>query len=195
MGRYKLPLDPNKISRQRYNYNRLRQIENGIEWNLSWEDWHAFWLKHGIDKNLDIQKNNGNMMCLYRKNLDKPFQKSNLMLQNKAHGMMGKPKPAAWLHKDPAVHVKFDPWHKMRSQANYRQEGWDLPFEDFCAIWTDDLWLQRGRASTDLAMTRVDPEEAWSKDNVVIVTRRQQLQMAHTYRLEQGLYGPRNKRK
>ena len=44
-------------------------------------------------------------------------------------------------------------------------------------------------------MTRRDPEEPWSKENVVIVTRRNQLQMAHQYRLEQGLYGPRTKRK
>ena len=195
MGRPKLPPDPNKISRQRYAFNRIRQQARGVEWKISWADWHDFWLQHGIDKNVFWQSNDDMTLCLYRKNLNKPFQKSNIFLATKAHGMKGLAKPAAWLHKDPDVHKKFDPWHKARSQAHYRGEEWLLTFEEFQILWTDDLWAQRGRASDNLAMTRQDPEGPWSLDNCMIVTRKRQLQMAHEWRLINGLYGPRKKRK
>lgn len=194
MSRPKNPPNPNARSQERYHWNRIRQVSNGHEWKLTWQDWHDFWLTLGVDKNTSAQKNTKDMLCLTRKDPLKPFQKSNLKAVDKSEMLMGKPKPRAWFHKDPAVHAKFDPWHKARSQANFRQEGWTLTFEEFQEFWTDELWSQRGRASQDLAMTRVDPEQPWSKENVIIVTRRVQLQMAHAYRLEQGLYGPRAKR-
>jgi hypothetical protein len=194
MGRPKLPPNPNENSKQRWQYNRLRQLARGAEWNLSHKDWHDFWLKHGIDKNTDWMPNDDKTLCLYRKDESKPFQKGNLKLESKSYGMKGKLKPRAWIHKDPEVHKRFDPWHKARAQAHYRKEEWTLTFEEFCDLWTDELWAQRGRASHEMAMTRDDPDGAWSKDNAIIIPRKEQLTRAHMHRLDRGQYGPRNKR-
>ena len=63
-------------------------------------------------------------------------------------------------------------WHRMRAQANYRGEPWDLSFEDYKLFWpTEDLWAQRGRQTESLCMTRIDPDGAWSRTNAVVLPR------------------------
>jgi hypothetical protein len=39
-------------------------------------------------------------------------------------------------------------------------------------LWGDD-WLRRGRDSQDLCITRKDPERAWTRQNVELVTRKE----------------------
>jgi len=63
-------------------------------------------------------------------------------------------------------------WHRMRAQANYRGEPWQLSFDDYRDFWpTEELWAQRGRSTESLCMTRLDPELAWSRSNTVVLPR------------------------
>jgi len=178
MGRPRKKLDENQRSQNRFIYNRSRQRGQGVEWNITWLEWHNFYLSHGIDKNTHKQPNDNNTLCLYRKNTSLPVQLDNIFLANKAHGMKGVIKPKAWLHKDPNIHRKYLPFLRMRSQAAHRQEPWSLLFEEFCHLWPDELWDMRGRATNDLCMSREDPEGPWDRKNTIILPRHEQLRRA-----------------
>ena len=80
------------------------------------------------------------------------------------------------INSDPFDHERFKPWHKSRAQANFRNEGWELTFEEYCEFWTKDNWLKKGRGSLDLVLLRKDRNMPWSKDNCYIGTRTEQLQ-------------------
>ena len=86
------------------------------------------------------------------------------------HGGPG-PRPFTWrTGPDPVLHSKYVAWSRARAQALFRQEGWNLTFEEFEQIWGDQ-WHRRGRARDDLCMTRTDPDLAWDTHNVELVTR------------------------
>ena len=83
----------------------------------------------------------------------------------------GKLRPHTWLTgPDEYKHQMYSPWQCMSAQARFRGEPWDLSFEDFYDIWQGH-WDDRGRSSDDLCMTRADYELAWSKDNIILITR------------------------
>jgi hypothetical protein len=85
-------------------------------------------------------------------------------------------RPHVWLcGPDEYKHQMYVPWMMARAQANFRNESWDLEFEDYYNMW-NGLWDQRGRLSNNLCMTRRDWDGAWSRDNVEIVTRKQHCQ-------------------
>ena len=76
------------------------------------------------------------------------------------------------LYKDKFDRQRNLTWHRMRAQANYRGEAWDLTFEDYKLFWpTEELWAQRGRVTDSLCMTRIDPDQAWSRSNAVVLPR------------------------
>jgi hypothetical protein len=80
-------------------------------------------------------------------------------------------RPHLWrVGTDPELHDKYLIWVQQRNQAQYRSEGWQLPFETWCALWQDH-WHLRGRARGCYCMTRISTEGAWEVDNVVVVTR------------------------
>ena len=101
------------------------------------------------------------------------------------NGTAGQPKP--WLNgeqphrwlsgPDPMRHRMYDPFCKSKAQAMYRQEGWDMTFDEFAELW-QDLWTSRGRDGPDLCMTRIDIEKPWSRANCEIVTRKEVNQRA-----------------
>lgn len=62
-------------------------------------------------------------------------------------------------------------YNRMKAQAKFRQEEWELTFQDFKDIWTDEKWEQRGRSSNSLSLSRIYDEEAWHIDNVELLTR------------------------
>ena len=67
-------------------------------------------------------------------------------------------------------------WIRSKCQAEYRFETWDLPFEIYCQFWpTWDQWHRRGRHRDDLVLTRYYNQGPWHPDNVVQITRYQQL--------------------
>jgi len=61
---------------------------------------------------------------------------------------------------------------RAKAQCNFRNEQWDLTWEDFQAFWrTRRLWAQRGRHRDDLVLTRFDWNKSWNRDNCCIITR------------------------
>lgn len=66
-------------------------------------------------------------------------------------------------------------WNRARAQAQFRGEDWSLSFEDFCELWTEERWPQRGRGIDCLCMSRLDPEGCWDRDNTVLIERQQHL--------------------
>jgi len=75
-------------------------------------------------------------------------------------------------------------WLKHRSQCNYRKEPYALTWEDWESIWTDELFLQRGRQRDSLCLMLRDINGAWSKENTVIATRHTQLKRNKEYRYD-----------
>jgi hypothetical protein len=85
-----------------------------------------------------------------------------------------KPRPHVWLYPGLA-HEKHQAYLRARAQWNFRCEANTLTIDEFMEIWTDDLWLMRGRNPDDLCMVRRDNELAWSRENCVIISRYEHL--------------------
>jgi ribosomal protein L40E len=67
-------------------------------------------------------------------------------------------------------------WVRARSQARFRNEAWNLTFEDFCAFWpTETIWNQRGRQPDNLVLFRLDTKHPWQADNCRVITRQEHL--------------------
>lgn len=85
--------------------------------------------------------------------------------------------PELWITgPDPVTHDKYYAWLKHKAQAKFRKEPHHITWEEWQSLWTQDLWLQRGRRADDLCLSRIDHLGEWSIDNVQIVTRREHLQ-------------------
>jgi hypothetical protein len=85
------------------------------------------------------------------------------------------PRPHLWATgPDPVLHKKHRVWIQQKNQAQWRGEGWDLPFEAWLEIWAESgQWENRGRERGTWCMTRRDWTEPWSVPNVHVVTREQ----------------------
>jgi hypothetical protein len=80
------------------------------------------------------------------------------------------------MYKDEHQHRLHNPFLKARSQAWFRKEDWQLTIEDWFQIWAnEDDWNNRGRASHNICLTRIDPNLPWTMDNVALVTRKEQI--------------------
>ena len=64
---------------------------------------------------------------------------------------------------------------KMRCQATYRNEVFNLTFQDFDKIWDDNSWAKKGPKGWNLIMSRIDPFKSWNKNNVHILSRTENL--------------------
>lgn len=83
------------------------------------------------------------------------------------------PRPQVWVTgPDPVVHKKYRVFIQQRNQANYRGEGWTIPFEAWCDLW-QEKWDLRGREVGDYCMTRKDWSLPWTVENAQIVTRQE----------------------
>jgi hypothetical protein len=67
-------------------------------------------------------------------------------------------------------------WNRMRAQAKFRNELWDISWEQFLDIWAAH-WHMRGRAVNSLCLTRVDWHGPWTVDNTKLVSRKAHVQM------------------
>lgn len=80
---------------------------------------------------------------------------------------------------------------QQKTQANFRNEGWDVEFYDWLTIW-GDKWSKRGRRPGQFCMSRIDNEKPWTKDNIVIWAREELISKLTTERnTERGLRGPK----
>lgn len=84
------------------------------------------------------------------------------------------PRPHLWKHPGDRAHAQGIAFLRMRCQARYRKEPWDLSFEDFQTLW-DGHWTARGRGSTDYCLTRKDRTQPWSLANCQCITRNEYL--------------------
>ena len=66
-------------------------------------------------------------------------------------------------------------WLRFRNQCIWRGEPFELTWEDYCEIWPEQRFRQRGRANDHLVITRIDREGAWTRSNTCLMTRYQQL--------------------
>jgi hypothetical protein len=184
-------------AKQKFRDNRDRALRLGNDWTLTFEQWYNWWLEQGVDKNLSGEKYSKHSLILVRIDLTKPYAIDNITAMTRGVTNTGRPcrslgkeRPHTWIIKDPALHKMYIPFLKAKSQTDYRvREGiaegeWKLSFEEFVAAW-GDLWQLRGRASEDFAMTREDFDGDWTADNVVVVTRKEQLERARQYRASQ----------
>lgn len=94
----------------------------------------------------------------------------------------GKKRPHTWISgPDEYKHSMYWPWQLMKAQATFREEGFDLAFEDYYQLWKDD-WNNRGRQADNMCITRIDPDKPWTKDNTELVTRHEHLKRQGFYR-------------
>ena len=79
-------------------------------------------------------------------------------------------RPYRWHFQDPILREQHFAYNKMKAQAIYRREEWELSLQDYFDAWAGS-WSMRGRASHNMVMTRRDPDRAWSRANVEIIPR------------------------
>jgi hypothetical protein len=97
-----------------------------------------------------------------------------------SHGKPRRMFPDNWISgPDEVQHDMYYAWSKHRAQANYRNEPYTLTWADWQKIWANPIdFLNRGRKPDDLTLTRCDDDGAWSLDNVMVITRLEQLRKA-----------------
>jgi hypothetical protein len=92
----------------------------------------------------------------------------------------GQPRPHTWkAGPDPVERKKYLVWLQQKNQAQWREEGWDIPFEAWRDLWRD-LWDHRGRERGTYCMSRVDWSLPWTLSNVMIITREEHSRMQQT---------------
>ena len=98
-----------------------------------------------------------------------------------------KARPEEWLTGPcPETHDKYYAWLKHRAQAKYRQEDYYLTWEDWCELWTPELWPLRGKQADSVCLQRKDIWGAWTLENCEIVSRLEQLRRQREYKQLEG---------
>ena len=96
---------------------------------------------------------------------------------------MKKLRPQVWFYPDPIEHQIHEWSMRARSQAWYRGEEWTITDREYIDLWLkDNRYLQRGRSVDDLCLTRLDPDGAWSLDNVHIITRKEHYKTCNNFK-------------
>lgn len=87
-------------------------------------------------------------------------------------------RPERWISgPDPIEHDKYYAWLKHKAQARFRKEDHSLTWEDWQELWSGDTWLERGRSMDSLVLRRIDRDLGWHIYNVMVLTRRQVIDM------------------
>lgn len=81
-----------------------------------------------------------------------------------------------WEGDRPIERDRYYAYLKHRAQAKFRGEEYLLTIEDWETLWPLDKWVQRGRHSEALCLTKRDTVQGWHVDNVEVVTRITMLQ-------------------
>jgi uncharacterized short protein YbdD (DUF466 family) len=58
--------DPDAQSRLKFQRHRAQAKFRGIDFDFEWEDWHAWWLSNGVDKNQHDPRRGGDRLCMAR---------------------------------------------------------------------------------------------------------------------------------
>ncbi len=108
------------------------------------------------------------------------------------HGkrMGSPPGPRPNMVKYPGIQAVYRlQWSRMKAQANYRGEVWDITWEEYQNLW-EGRWHLRGVHKGSLGMSRRDWQGPWTLDNVEICLREQ-----HWHRQRQAQLGSKHKKK
>lgn len=79
-------------------------------------------------------------------------------------------RPHMWKVQGEVPHKQYRCWIQHKNQANFRGEEYDLTFEQYQDLWKDK-WDMKGRDSDSYCLTRVDPDGAWTLNNVEVIDR------------------------
>jgi hypothetical protein len=72
-------------------------------------------------------------------------------------------------------------WSRMKAQAKYRGETWDITWEEYQQLW-DRKWHLRGTSKLSHVLTKRDQEGIWTVANVEIIPRLDQWRRQHKVR-------------
>ena len=93
-----------------------------------------------------------------------------------------KQRPGAWATgPDPVKHEMYMPYLRAKAQAKFRNEPWNLLFDDYHQLWLGK-WDQRGQQGHQLCLTREDIDGAWTKSNCFLITRKELQKKLEEYR-------------
>jgi len=80
--------------------------------------------------------------------------------------------PDLWITgPDPIRRDKYYAWLKHRAQANFRNEPYTITWEDWERLWSDELFLNRGRKMDNVCMFQITHGEGWHLHNVAVEVR------------------------
>lgn len=93
------------------------------------------------------------------------------------------PRPEMWkIGPDPQRHERYIAYGRAKCQAVWRDEGWELTFEQYEELWRD-RWHLRGRTKDTLCLSRRDYDLPWSLDNCEVITRKEHNQRQADWRV------------
>jgi hypothetical protein len=99
----------------------------------------------------------------------------------KKHDGTPGPRPLVWKSgPNPERHEQYIAWARAKAQANFRNERWQLSFEDWCELW-EGQWHRRGRVKDTVCLTRRDYDEPWCRSNCEVISRREHNQRQKDY--------------
>lgn len=84
------------------------------------------------------------------------------------------PRPHMWKVQGELPHKQYRTWIQHKNQANFREEEYELSFEQYQWLWREK-WDMRGRDSNSYCLVRIDPEHPWRLDNVEVIDRTEHL--------------------
>lgn len=80
------------------------------------------------------------------------------------------PRPRGRIYQEDLVAFQHLRYSRARAQAHFRDEGWELTFEEWIECWGDRLSAS-GTGPHDLCLARRDTRDSWNVDNVCVMTR------------------------
>ena len=84
----------NEYSKLRFYRHRAQAKYRGIEFEFDWETWHAWWLSHGVDRNIPSDERGAQRLCMCRYEDIGPYRPDNVYLatlaQNTRDAKLGK---------------------------------------------------------------------------------------------------------
>lgn len=91
------------------------------------------------------------------------------------------PRPHLWKHPGEIPHAMHKAFLVARAQASFRNEGFELSFEQYQDAW-EPYWHLRGRKNTDYVLTRLDPSQPWTANNIECMERKDHLKRQSLFR-------------
>lgn len=96
------------------------------------------------------------------------------------------PRPHLWVSgPDPRDHKIYKTWATSRAQAHFRNEQWDLTYEQYHALW-DPHWENRGKKGHNVCLSRRDPGLPWDTSNAYIASRSEVMKVNILYNINNG---------